>query len=101
VNTGPRPEYEDLTPDFGRIKAPTLIVWGAEDRAGPIDVGLFMTRAIPDARMHVFNKCGHWAQVERTAEVGAHFRLAQHQRMRRRGEQCRRDRAGQRAQVQH
>jgi 4,5:9,10-diseco-3-hydroxy-5,9,17-trioxoandrosta-1(10),2-diene-4-oate hydrolase len=68
VNTGPRPEYEDLTPDFRRIKAPTLIVWGAEDRAGPIDVGLFMTRAIPDARMHVFNKCGHWAQVERTAE---------------------------------
>jgi pimeloyl-ACP methyl ester carboxylesterase len=68
VNTGPRPEYEDLTPDFGRIKASTLIVWGAEDRAGPIDVGLFMTRAIPDARMHVFNKCGHWAQVERTAE---------------------------------
>ena len=68
VNTGPRPEYEDLTPDFARIKAPTLIVWGAEDRAGPIDIGLFMTRAIPDARMHIFNKCGHWAQVERAAE---------------------------------
>jgi 4,5:9,10-diseco-3-hydroxy-5,9,17-trioxoandrosta-1(10),2-diene-4-oate hydrolase len=68
VNTGPRPEYEDLTPDFGKIKAPALIVWGAEDRAGPIDIGLFMTRAIPNARMHVFNKCGHWAQVEKTVE---------------------------------
>jgi 4,5:9,10-diseco-3-hydroxy-5,9,17-trioxoandrosta-1(10),2-diene-4-oate hydrolase len=68
VNTGPRPEYEDLTPEFRKITAPTLIVWGAEDRAGPIDIGLFMTRAIPNARMHVFNKCGHWAQVEKTAE---------------------------------
>lgn len=68
VNTGPRPEYEDLTPDFARIKAPTLIVWGSEDRAGPIDIGLYMNRAIPDSRMHVFNKCGHWAQVERTGE---------------------------------
>ena len=68
VNTGPRPEYEDLTPDFKKITAPTLIVWGAEDRAGPIDIGLFMTRAIPNARMHVFNKCGHWAQVEKAAE---------------------------------
>ena len=68
VNTGPRPLYEDLTPEFSRIAAPTLIVWGSEDRAGPIDIGLFMTRAIPNARMHVFNKCGHWAQVERTAE---------------------------------
>jgi pimeloyl-ACP methyl ester carboxylesterase len=64
VNTGPRPEYEDLTMEFKRIKAPTLIVWGSEDRAGPIDVALFMVRAIPNARMHVFNKCGHWAQVE-------------------------------------
>jgi pimeloyl-ACP methyl ester carboxylesterase len=68
VNTGPRPEYEDLTPDFRKIAAPVLIVWGAEDRAGPIDIGLFMLRAIRDARMHIFNKCGHWAQVEHEAE---------------------------------
>jgi 4,5:9,10-diseco-3-hydroxy-5,9,17-trioxoandrosta-1(10),2-diene-4-oate hydrolase len=68
VNTGPRPQYEDLTPDFRKIAAPTLIVWGAEDRAGPIDIGLFMTRAIPNARMHIFNTCGHWAQVEKADE---------------------------------
>jgi len=27
-------------------------------------VGLQMVRIIPDARMHIFTKCGHWAQVE-------------------------------------
>ncbi len=27
-----------------------------------------MTRIIPDARMHIFTKCGHWAQVEHAAE---------------------------------
>lgn len=68
VNTGPRPENQDLTAEFSRIKAPTLIVWGLEDRAGPLDVGIFMTRAIPNARLHVFSKCGHWAQVEKTDE---------------------------------
>ncbi len=68
VNTGPRPENQDLTPEFSRIKAPVLIVWGLEDRAGPLDVGVLMTRAIPNARMHIFNKCGHWAQVEKTGE---------------------------------
>lgn len=68
VNTGPRPENQDLTGEFARIAAPTLIVWGLEDRAGPLDVGIMMTRAIPDARLHVFNKCGHWAQVEKSDE---------------------------------
>lgn len=68
VAAGPRAENQDLTPEFERIAAPVLIVWGIEDRAGPVDVGLYMTRAIPNARMVVFNKCGHWAQVEHAAE---------------------------------
>jgi pimeloyl-ACP methyl ester carboxylesterase len=35
---------------------------------GALDVGLLMLRAIPNARMHIFGKTGHWAQVERQAE---------------------------------
>lgn len=64
VNTGSRPVREDLTADFPRIVAPTLLVWGLDDRAGPLDVGILMTRAMPNAEMHIFNHCGHWAQVE-------------------------------------
>jgi pimeloyl-ACP methyl ester carboxylesterase len=39
-----------------------------DDRMGALDVGLQITRIVPDARMHIFAKCGHWAQVEHADE---------------------------------
>ena len=60
----PQPQLEFLEGELGGIQAPTLLIWGAEDRAGPIEVGLRMLRLLPNAEMHVFNRCGHWAQVE-------------------------------------
>ena len=59
---------QSLDKDLGRLTNPTLIVWGQDDRASPIDAALQMLRVIPDARLHVFNRCGHWAQVEHAAE---------------------------------
>ncbi|HUK59091.1 MAG TPA: alpha/beta hydrolase [Stellaceae bacterium] len=59
---------ENLGPELPRLKAKFLAVWGMDDRFGALDVGLQMTRIIPDARMHIFTKCGHWAQVEHAAE---------------------------------
>jgi len=64
LNSGPPAPKQDLTAEFGKVQCPTLVVWGMDDRAGALDVGLLMTRAIPKAQMHIFNKCGHWAQVE-------------------------------------
>jgi len=65
---GPQPEREDLTAQFPKMKAPLLAVWGMDDRFGALDVGLLMTRAMPNAQMHIFSKCGHWAQVEHAEE---------------------------------
>lgn len=59
---------QSLDGELGRLEAPTLIVWGQDDRASPIDAALMMLRLIPDARLHVFNRCGHWAHVEHAAE---------------------------------
>jgi pimeloyl-ACP methyl ester carboxylesterase len=59
---------ENLGPELPRLKAKFLAIWGIDDRFGALDVGLQMTRIIPDARMHIFTKCGHWAQVEHAAE---------------------------------
>jgi pimeloyl-ACP methyl ester carboxylesterase len=64
VNSGPPAPRQDLTAEFSRVKAPTLVVWGMDDRAGALDVGLLMTRAFQNAQMHIFGRCGHWAQVE-------------------------------------
>jgi pimeloyl-ACP methyl ester carboxylesterase len=58
------PGTEDLYFDLLKVKAKTLVVWGQDDRAGALDVGLFMLRRLPDARMLIFPRCGHWAHVE-------------------------------------
>jgi pimeloyl-ACP methyl ester carboxylesterase len=62
------PANQDLSAELQLIKAPTLVVWGADDRFGALDVGLLLTRRIPNSRMHIFNRCGHWAQVEHADE---------------------------------
>jgi pimeloyl-ACP methyl ester carboxylesterase len=62
------PPLEDLYPELTRVKAKALIIWGQDDRAGALDVGLLMLRQFQDARMYTFAKCGHWAQVEHRDE---------------------------------
>jgi 2-hydroxy-6-oxonona-2,4-dienedioate hydrolase len=47
-----------------RIKARTLITWGRDDRVSPLDMALVPMRTIPDAELHVFPNCGHWAMIE-------------------------------------
>jgi len=68
VHSLPAVEKQDLGAELGRVKAPTLVIWGMDDRAGALDVGLLMTRAIPNAQMHLFGRCGPWAQVEHAQE---------------------------------
>jgi pimeloyl-ACP methyl ester carboxylesterase len=58
------PANQDLTAELHQMKSACLIIWGADDRLGALDVGLLMLRRFPNARMHIFNRCGHWAQVE-------------------------------------
>jgi 2-hydroxy-6-oxo-6-phenylhexa-2,4-dienoate hydrolase len=58
----------DLSPRLGEIKAPTLCTWGRDDRFVPLDNGLKVVWGIPDARLHVFSQCGHWAQFEHADE---------------------------------
>ncbi len=53
------------------ISVPTLIIWGADDRVLPLDAGFILRKLIPNADMHIFSKCGHWAQWERPDEFNA------------------------------
>jgi 4,5:9,10-diseco-3-hydroxy-5,9,17-trioxoandrosta-1(10),2-diene-4-oate hydrolase len=43
----------------------TLLIWGREDRVVPLDSAFILLKTIPNARLHVFPKCGHWAQWEK------------------------------------
>ena len=61
-------QFSDYGHRLPEIKAKTLVIWGRDDRFVPLDVGLRMIWGIPNAEMHIFNQCGHWAQWEH-AEV--------------------------------
>jgi len=55
----------DLNPDLARVTAPTLLLWGREDRFIPLEWGLNALRHIPDAEMRILPRCGHWVQFEK------------------------------------
>jgi 2-hydroxy-6-oxonona-2,4-dienedioate hydrolase len=50
------------------ITAPTLLVWGRDDRVNTLDMALVPMRLIPRCELHVLYDCGHWAMIERRAE---------------------------------
>ena len=68
VTSAPKAALEDLSPRFSQIKAKTLCTWGRDDRFLPLDNGLRIVFGIPDSRLHVFSRCGHWAQWEHADE---------------------------------
>jgi len=62
-----------LASDLPKIAAPTLILWGAQDRI--IDVsaaGLFQS-AIPGARLSVLEQCGHAPMIEKPKETASDY----------------------------
>lgn len=50
-----------------KVAAPTLLTWGRDDRVSPLDMALIPMRTIPNAELHVFPNCGHWAMIEAEA----------------------------------
>jgi 2-hydroxy-6-oxonona-2,4-dienedioate hydrolase len=64
ADTNPRHLAIDLTSRLAEIQASTLITWGRDDRFMPLDSGLRLLWSLPNAQLHVFSKCGHWAQWE-------------------------------------
>lgn len=57
-------QFSDYGARLGEVKAPALIIWGRDDRFVPFDIGLRLLWGMPNAEMHIFNRCGHWAQWE-------------------------------------
>jgi pimeloyl-ACP methyl ester carboxylesterase len=53
---------------LARIQAPTLLMWGRDDRVSPVDMALLPMRIIPKCELHVFYNSGHWVMVERKKE---------------------------------
>lgn len=41
-----------------------LLIHGHQDRFVPLDSSLYVMNYLPNAQLHIFKRCGHWAQVE-------------------------------------
>lgn len=54
--------------DLMAIKTPTLLFHGRDDRVVPYEHSLLLLAHIPNSRLHLFNRCGHWAMIEHPAE---------------------------------
>lgn len=71
----PRQRWVDAlsTPDeqIAGIGHPTLIVHGRDDKVIPLATSLRLNQLIDDSELHVFGRCGHWTQIERSGPFSA------------------------------
>lgn len=63
VQANPK-QFPDVGHRLGEVAAETLIIWGRDDRFVPLDTGLRLVAGLQKADLHVFSRCGHWAQWE-------------------------------------
>jgi pimeloyl-ACP methyl ester carboxylesterase len=55
--------------ELAAIGAPVLLVHGRDDRVVPWrSSSAQLVDLLPDARLHVLSRCGHWTMIERTAD---------------------------------
>ncbi|WP_229117141.1 alpha/beta fold hydrolase [Enemella dayhoffiae] len=66
--TGKRPVVELDAERVRTITAPTLLFHGRDDRVVHFEHSLRLTSLIPDSRLVLINRCGHWLQIEHAEE---------------------------------
>ena len=59
----------DLVPKLQNITAPTLLIWGAQDRETPLSDGELMARTLPNAKLVVFDDARHSPQLTHPQKV--------------------------------
>jgi pimeloyl-ACP methyl ester carboxylesterase len=62
--------YNQTLPHLlGGVQTPALVIWGDDDRIVPVSAGQVFTRALRNATMTIVPACGHFAEMEKPAEV--------------------------------
>lgn len=60
---------DEIEPLYGRVAAPTLVVWGEDDRWIPAQRGRELARRIPGARLELLPAAGHLVQEDQPEEL--------------------------------
>ncbi len=53
-----------MTGRLSELQTPTMLFWGADDEIIPVEHAHRASELIPGAGLHVFERCGHWPQME-------------------------------------
>ncbi len=64
---------KNLVPELSKIRAPSLVVCGREDRALPLAESETIARNIPHAKLVVLDGLGHMSALEDPSAVNAHL----------------------------
>jgi 2-hydroxy-6-oxonona-2,4-dienedioate hydrolase len=54
--------------DLAKSRTPALLIHGRDDRVVPYEHSLILNAYIPNSRLVIFNRCGHWAMIEHADE---------------------------------
>lgn len=54
--------------DLRNLSRPVLVVHGQDDRIVPVETSHALAGSLPDARLVLYPRCGHWVQIERRVE---------------------------------
>jgi len=60
--------YKPILDHLEKIEVPTLIIWGEQDQILPVAHARTAAERLPDARLHILDRCGHMPNIERAEE---------------------------------
>jgi abhydrolase domain-containing protein 6 len=67
------PEFTALEPDLSKIKARTLVLWGANDRVIDVSAVQIFQKGISNCSTVIMKDCGHLPMIERPQEAAEHY----------------------------
>jgi pimeloyl-ACP methyl ester carboxylesterase len=59
----------DLLQRSRRLGCEVTVIWGRHDRLAPVEHAASFAAAVPQARVHLLERCGHYPQVELPSQV--------------------------------
>ncbi|MDT5115523.1 MAG: 2-hydroxy-6-oxonona-2,4-dienedioate hydrolase [Mycobacterium sp.] len=60
--------FQTLLPALRELQIPSLFIHGRDDRVVPFENSLRSVSILPNSRLLLINRCGHWAQIEHADE---------------------------------
>ena len=66
-------QLHNLLPNRGRVAAPTLLLWGAQDIALDLSLTLGLERWVPNLTVRILPHASHWVQQDAPEQVNRYL----------------------------